>query len=94
MITIIAMFELKPECVDTFKALAAECIEASRKEEGNVSYNFYTGKEDKNKYFFVEVWKDDYAIAAHNASAHFQKFAGAFMPMLAKAPVIEQTVEA
>ena len=94
MITIIAMFELKPECVDTFKGLAAECIEASRKEEGNVSYNFSAGKEDKNKYFFVEVWKDDDAIASHNASAHFQKFAGAFGPMLAKPPVVEQAVEA
>lgn len=94
LITIIAIFELKPECVETFKGLAAECIEASRKEEGNVSYNFYTGKEDKNKYFFVEVWKDDEAIATNNASAHFRKFAGAFMPMLAKEPVIEQIVEA
>lgn len=94
LITIIAIFELKPECVETFKGLAAECIEASRKEEGNVSYNIYTGKEDKNKYFFVEVWKDDEAIATHNASAHFRKFAGAFMPMLAKEPVIEQIVEA
>ena len=94
MITIIAMFELKPECVDTFKGLAAECIDASRKEEGNVDYKFYEGKEDKNKYFFVEVWKDEDAITTHNASAHFQKFAGAFMPMLAKDPVIEQTIEA
>lgn len=93
MITIIAMFELKPECIDTFKGLAAECIEASRKEEGNVDYRFYTGKDDKNKYFFVEVWKDEDAIKAHNASTHFQKFASAFMPMLDKAPVIEQVVE-
>ena len=38
--------------------------------------------------------RHDEAIATHNASAHFQKFAGAFMPMLAKAPVIEQVVEA
>ena len=39
MITIIAMFEIKPECVDAFKELAAPCIEASRLEEGNESYN-------------------------------------------------------
>lgn len=94
MITIIAMFELKPECVAEFKALAAECIEASRAEAGNADYKFFEGKEDKNKYFFVEVWKDEKAIEEHNASAHFRKFAGAFVPMLAKAPVIEQTVEA
>ena len=66
LITIIAIFELKPECVETFKGLAAECIEASRKEEGNVSYNFYTGKEDKNKYFFVEVWKDAIGTACNS----------------------------
>ena len=94
MITIIAMFELKPECAGSFKGLAAECIDASRREEGNVDYRFYAGKEDKNRYFFIEVWKDEEAIAAHNASTHFQKFAGAFMPMLAKAPIIEQAVEA
>lgn len=94
MITIIAAFELKPECVAEFKGLAAECIEASRKEEGNVDYQFYVSKNDANKYFFVEVWKDEEAIELHNASAHFQKFAGAFMPMLAKEPMIEQAVKA
>ena len=94
MITIIAMFETKPECAEGFKELAAPCIEASRKEEGNVSYGFYKGKEDACKYFFVEVWKDEEAIAVHNASEHFRAFAGAFMPYLAKPPVIEQAVEA
>ncbi len=94
MITIIATFVTKPECADAFKELAAPCIEASRKEEGNVSYGFYTGREDKTKFFFVEVWKDEDAIAKHNASAHFQTFAGAFMPLLAQDPSIEQVVEA
>ena len=93
MITIIAMFETKPECAGDFCSLAAPCVEASRKEAGNVSYGLYTGKDDKNKYFFVEVWKDEAAIASHNASAHFQAFAGAFMPLLAKPPIIEQTLE-
>ena len=93
MITIIAMFETKPESSEAFRNLAAPCVEASRKESGNVSYGLYTGKDDAKKYFFVEVWKDEAAIATHNASEHFQKFAGAFMPLLAKEPIIEQTVE-
>ena len=94
MITIVALFETKPECAEEFKKLAEPCIEASRKEEGNVSYGFYSGKEDGNKYVFIEVWKNEDAILTHNASEHFQRFAGAFMPLLAKAPVIEQVVEA
>ena len=93
MITIIASFHVKPECVDTFKAMAVECVEASRKEEGNSSYHLYTGKTDRTKFFFVENWKDEKAIETHNASTHFQKFAGAFSPLVSEPPVIEQTTE-
>lgn len=92
MITIIATFNVKNECTEKFQKLASECIEASRKEEGNVDYHLYTGKEDKTKFFFVEVWKDDEAIDTHNASAHFQKFVGEFGDLVSTPPVIEQTV--
>ncbi|MBP3818722.1 MAG: antibiotic biosynthesis monooxygenase, partial [Butyrivibrio sp.] len=43
MITIIATFNVKNECTEKFQELASECIEASRKEEGNVDYHLYTG---------------------------------------------------
>ena len=92
MITIIATFNVKEDCVNKFESLAKECIVASRKEEGNVDYHLYTGKEDKTKFFFVEVWKDDEAINTHNASEHFQKFVRAFGDLISSAPVIEQTV--
>ena len=93
MVTVIASFRVKPECVEAFKAMATECVEASRKEEGNSSYHFYTGLSDKTKFFFVENWKDEKAIEQHNASAHFQKFAGAFSLLVSGTPVIEQTTE-
>ncbi|MCR5769667.1 MAG: antibiotic biosynthesis monooxygenase, partial [Butyrivibrio sp.] len=67
MVTIIATFNVKEDCVSKFETLAKECIVASRKEAGNVDYHLYTGKEDKTKFFFVEVWKDDEAINTHNA---------------------------
>lgn len=92
MITIIATFYVKNECVDEFQTLAGECIEASRKEEGNVDYHLYQGKADQTRFFFVEVWKDENAIETHNASEHFQKFAGAFGALVSADPVIEQAV--
>lgn len=92
MITIIATFNVKKDCVNEFETLAKECIAASRKEEGNVDYHLYTGKEDKTKFFFVEVWKDEKAIDDHNASEHFRKFLGAFGSHVSSDPVIEQTV--
>ena len=89
MITIIASFELKPECVEEFLAQAEECIAGSRSEEGNISYDLYVSRENSCKYFFVENWKDEEAIQSHNATPHFQKFSGAFAPMLAGAPTVE-----
>ncbi len=93
MITIIASFRVKQECVNAFKAMAMECVEASRKEAGNSSYHLYAAKTDGTKFFFVENWEDEKAIELHNASAHFQKFAGAFLPFVVEEPVIEQTIE-
>lgn len=92
MITIIATFNVKDDCVETFKQLATECIEASRKETGNVDYHLYTGKDDSTKFFFVEVWKDEEAINTHNASAHFQKFVSEFGTLVTNNPIIEQTI--
>ena len=94
MITIIAKFETKPECAEAFREIAAPCVEASRKEEGNVSYNLYAGKEDKNRFFFIEVWKDEEAIAFHNTTDHFKAFAGAFPPLITGTPAVELCVEA
>lgn len=93
MITIIAAFELKPECVEQFKTLAAECITGSRAEAGNVDYNLYVSKNSENKYFFIETWKDEQAIAQHNETPHFLKFAAGFGPLLAAEPVVEHVLK-
>lgn len=93
MITIIASFTVKPECVEEFKALAGECVSASREESGNVSYHLYVDRTCSAKFFFVENWKDDEAIATHNASAHFQKFINAFGNLVSAAPEIKQVTE-
>jgi len=94
MIMIIAAFELKPECIEEFKNLAAECIIGSRAEAGNMDYNLYVSKTNENKYFFIENWKDEQAIAQHNGTPHFLKFAAGFGPLLAADPVVEQVLKA
>lgn len=90
MITIIAIFNVKEECIAKFQEIAQECIAASRQEEGNEDYHLYTGKDDKTKFVFVETWKDADAIAFHNETPHLQKFAAAFGPLVSSAPIIEQ----
>ena len=49
-------------------------VEATRQEEGNISYELHQDIANPNTYVFIEVWKSQEAIDAHNNSAHFQEF--------------------
>ena len=71
MIKIVAKNYVKPECVQTFKDTAKELIEKSRAEEGNIFYTLNASINDPNTLVFIENWKDQAAIEAHNQSAHF-----------------------
>lgn len=52
----------------------ATLLEASRAEQGNISYDLtkVTGKE--NEFKMIEVWEDMTAVSEHNTSAHFTAF--------------------
>ena len=62
---------VREECVETFQALARELVEKSRAEAGNVSYSLNQSTADPRLHCFLEVWKDQAAIDAHNATDHF-----------------------
>jgi quinol monooxygenase YgiN len=74
MITIIAKCITKKDSAKELQKAALELVKASRKEEGNVSYDFYADIASPNKFTFVECWKDNAAIESHNASSHFKNF--------------------
>jgi quinol monooxygenase YgiN len=74
MITIIAKCTAKKDAVDDLLELALELVKISRKEEGNVSYDFYGDVASPEKFTFIECWKDSAAIEAHNATPHFNHF--------------------
>jgi quinol monooxygenase YgiN len=65
--------EYKAELLEAIKA----CVDATRQEPGNVSYDLYEDVSDPLKLTFIETWKSQAAIDAHNSSAHFQTFAAA-----------------
>ncbi|MEW4282290.1 putative quinol monooxygenase [Priestia koreensis] len=83
MIAIQAYMTVRPEKREEFIKNVTEVIEASRKEEGNISYMLTTKVENENEFVMLEEWKDQAAIEAHNTSAHFQKFAGSAKEFLA-----------
>lgn len=66
---------------------------ASREEQGNISYELLEHTEQPNTYIMIEVWKDQEAIAQHNASSHFQAFVSQ-APQFMAAPLQVQAYEA
>lgn len=89
MIKIIAKMYVRPECIDAFKAQAKELVEKSAAEAGNVSYSLNQSKADPCVLAFIEFWKDQDAIDAHNAAEHFTRILPILGGMCAKAPEIE-----
>ena len=73
MIYIVAKQTIDPAKIEQYRALAQELVEASRKEEGNISYVNVQSTEDPRVHTFIECWKDEEAIKIHNATEHFTR---------------------
>ena len=89
MIKIVAKMIVREDAIEQFHALARELVEKSRAEEGNVSYSLNQSVADKKVHAFIEIWKDQAAIEAHNTSEHFTRI----VPQLAKYLEINYPVE-
>ncbi len=72
MIKIVAENIVKEGKKEEFLAIAKDLIAKSRAEEGNISYTLNQNIKKPNVLTFIEMWKDEEAIASHNASEHFQ----------------------
>jgi autoinducer 2-degrading protein len=62
-----------------FEKLTAE----SRKEPGCVMYQVHKHKTEARRFFIYEQYKDDAALEAHRAAAHFLQFAKKDLPKVA-----------
>ncbi|MCD8138865.1 MAG: antibiotic biosynthesis monooxygenase [Planctomycetaceae bacterium] len=78
MIRIIARQVIKKECIAQYHHLVKELVEASRKEDGCLSYTSNQSLSDERVHCFIEDWKDQATIDAHNATEHFQRIVPQF----------------
>lgn len=83
MVLIIAKLVIKAGMENDFIELTKPLIAGSNSEEGCIEYILYRDKETTNIFHFVEKWKDDEAIKAHQAAPHYVE-AGAKL-----APIVE-----
>ncbi|MDR1089161.1 MAG: antibiotic biosynthesis monooxygenase [Coriobacteriales bacterium] len=89
MYQIYAKFTVKDDSTDEVLAVLGELIDETRREPGNISYQLFQSTGDPTILTVFEQWKDQEAIDAHNASAHFNKALTALEPYHAAPPVIE-----
>lgn len=93
MITIVANFDIKSDCVDKFIRFASDCTRETRKENGNLSYKVFQARHDKTKFTFIEEWLNDVAIDKHNEMPHFKLFLDSIAPLINGEPSIEQIMK-
>ena len=74
MIIVHAYVELKEGKETAFISAAKNCIEETRKESGNISYELNTSIESASKLIFVEKWQSREALTAHTKTEHYLKF--------------------
>ncbi|WP_167145182.1 putative quinol monooxygenase [Actinomyces sp. ZJ308] len=94
MIRIVATFHVRPDAVEEFRVLAAELVEGSRAEEGNVAYDLCVARDDATSFVVLETWRDDAAVDAHNASEHFTTLVPQLVELSAEPPSVVQYIKA
>jgi len=71
MIYLIATLKIKPGSLPAIKEAVMDCINGTRNEPGNVSYDLHHSVTDENTLVFVERWEDRASLDNHFTEPHF-----------------------
>ncbi|MFZ1813657.1 MAG: putative quinol monooxygenase [Rhizobiaceae bacterium] len=74
MIHLIATLTIKPGSLPAVMDAVRSCLEATRREDGCISYELFTSIEDENRLVFVERWRDRAALDAHFNMPHLAEW--------------------
>ncbi|MBN8216947.1 MAG: antibiotic biosynthesis monooxygenase [Spirochaetes bacterium] len=75
MIVVTARFTLKPGVLEAYLKEAAPLIEATRKEDGCLSYVLHQDLKSPDSFAVIEQWRDEAALDAHFQTAHVKAIA-------------------
>ena len=89
VIYVVATLTVKPETRAEFIAAATACIEATRKEPGNIAYDLHESVTDPTKMVFVEQWQNADALVPHRAADHMKAFGRIAVKCFSVPPKIE-----
>jgi quinol monooxygenase YgiN len=75
MYALVVPLKVKPEMREKFLAAALDDSTCSvRDEPGCLRFDVLQDNTDPNKFFFYEVYLDENAVKAHQASAHYARW--------------------
>ena len=74
MIATLVFIDVKPECVESFIAITKYNHENSRKEKGNIRFDFLQSNKDNTKFTLYEVYENEEAVAFHKTTEHYNKW--------------------
>src|SRR4029079_668884 len=89
VIYVVATLTIKPETRADFIAAATACIQETRKEPGNITYDLHESVTDHSKMVFVEQWENAEALVPHRTAEHMKTFGRVVVKCLASPPKIE-----
>ena len=80
---LVVNIRIKPENVDKWLPMALENMRAARKEPGCRQFEVLVDPKDRTKVMLYEIYDDEKAFEAHQATPHFKKYLAEAVPLLA-----------
>lgn len=75
---------IKPENIDTFMEKLAVNAAAARLEPGCITFQVLVDPADRSRIMLYEVYKDEAAFQAHQATQPFKTYLAEAVPLLAE----------
>ena len=85
MLVVHVQVQVKPECVEAFKAATLANARASVQEPGIARFDVLQQQDDPTRFTLIEAYRTDDAPAAHKATAHYARWRDAVEPMMTEA---------
>jgi autoinducer 2-degrading protein len=80
---LVVNIRIKPEHVDRWIKMALENAREARKEPGCRQFDVLVDPKDRAKVLLYEIYDDEKAFEAHQATPHFKKYLAEAVPLLA-----------
>lgn len=87
MLVLHVTVQVKPERLDQFlEAVRYDAIHSERDEPGCLRFDIVQDRDDPNRLYFYEVYRDEAALETHRQTTHFKLYAEQSKDWLAAPP--------